>query len=147
MGFFSWLLVGSTVAGLGYKMVSNHKKDKARRAIKVKYNNGLSEEEFEEIVKKIAKKLKRVNSIEINNARIEGKVISQSGISDWYFIVDFNDWGYIDGTYIIESDNPDSEIPERFAKLVEEEIKKLYEEKKVNINNIIKKANEKENEY
>lgn len=147
MGFFSWLLVGSVVAGLGYNIVSKDKKDKARRSIEVKYNDELSKEEFEEIVNKIAKKLKRVNSIEINNARIEGKVISQSGISDWYFIVDFNDWGYIDGTYIIESDNSDSEIPDRFAKLVTEEIKKIYKEKKVNIDNIIRMANEKEDEY
>lgn len=147
MGFFSWLLAGGTVAGLGYKIVNKYKKDKARREIKVIYNNELSKEEFKEIVNKIAKRLKRVTSIEIYNARIYGKVISQSGISDWSFIVDFNDWGYIDGKYIVESDNFDSEIPERFAELVKEEINKLYKEKKVNINDIIKKANEKENEY
>lgn len=147
MGFFSWLLAGGTVAGIGYKVVNKYKKDKARREIKVIYNNELSEEEFKEIVNKIAKRLKRVTSIEIYNARIYGKVISQSGISDWSFIVDFNDWGYIDGKYIVESDNYDSEIPERFAELVKEEINKLYKEKEVNINDIIKKANEKENEY
>lgn len=146
MGFFSWLLAGGTVAGIGYKVVNKYKKDKARREIKVIYNNELSEE-FKEIVNKIAKRLKRVTSIEIYNARIYGKVISQSGISDWSFIVDFNDWGYIDGKYIVESDNSDSEIPERFAELVKEEINKLYKEKEVNINDIIKKANEKENEY
>ena len=42
MGFFSWLLAGGTVAGIGYKVVNKYKKDKARREIKVIYNNELS---------------------------------------------------------------------------------------------------------
>ena len=147
MGFFSKLLVGGIVTGLGCKLFSNYAKDKETRKIEVEYNNELSKKEFQEIVKRVAKKIKRINSVTIDNARIEGKVISQSGVSDWYFIADFNDWGYIDGRYIIESDNYDSEIPERFAELVKEEINKIYEEKNANINNVIKKADKKESEY
>ncbi len=49
---------------------------------------------------------------------VYGVVQSQSGISEWNFKLDFNDYGHITGTYWLSSDNDDSNIPERFGDLI-----------------------------
>lgn len=53
-------------------------------------------------------------------------VLSQSGISEWEFELDFNDYGKITGSYWIYSDNYDSMIPKALGNSIQEEINCLY---------------------
>lgn len=45
-------------------------------------------------------------------------VQSQSGISEWEFWVDFNDYGHITGRFWWHTDNSDSNIPEKFGDII-----------------------------
>lgn len=63
----------------------------------------------------------------MTNLNIEGPIVygtvrSQSGISDWSFTIDFNDFGRITGSYWLSSDNRDSEIPSTIAKRMKSDI-------------------------
>ncbi len=53
---------------------------------------------------------------------VYGIVESQSGLSEWSFTIDFNDYGHITGEYWITTDNDDSIIPERVAGRIREAI-------------------------
>ena len=53
-------------------------------------------------------------------------MLSQSGISEWDFELDFNDYGKITGTYWISSDNYDSMIPETLGNLIQKAISDVY---------------------
>ena len=46
---------------------------------------------------------------------VYGTVRTQSGLSEWDFKVDFNDYGHITGKYWLSSDNDDSNIPGHVA--------------------------------
>lgn len=85
----------------------------------------LSQKEFENIVIQNCKRIKRINNITVNGPIINGTVRSQSGISSWKFIIDFNDYGKITGRYWIFSNNKDSAIPTAIANMVKEHIEEL----------------------
>lgn len=87
------------------------------------FNEGISEEEFRLMAFRVANRIRRLNII-VDGPRIKGFVESQSGISTWEFIIDFNDYGHITGNWwITYRENIDSNIPNRFADLMENEIK------------------------
>ena len=60
--------------------------------------------------------------VAVDGPIVYGMVQSQSGISDWYFMLDFNDYGHITGTFRCTSDNEDSNIPTRLGSLIQDEI-------------------------
>lgn len=78
------------------------------------FDGGLSKSEFEALAYKASKNIKRL-SISVVGPIIYGTVKSQSGISEWHFKLDFNDYGHITGKYWASSDNGDSAIPKRLG--------------------------------
>lgn len=74
-----------------------------------------SSSEFEKLALGVAKQFKRIKNIIVWNAVVYATVESQTGLTDWGFTVDFNNWGHIDGTYWTYSDNDDSSIPKRYG--------------------------------
>ena len=90
--------------------------DKRRRETPCRFNNGISREQFAFIVRKSTKKLRRLSSLEIDGPIIYGTVRSNSGLSEWDFKIDFNDYGNITGNYWIKTENYDSSVPYHIAK-------------------------------
>lgn len=88
------------------------------------FNDGITESEFLLMAFRAANHIRRLNVV-VDGPRIQGVVESQSGISTWTFNIDFNDYGHITGKWwITYVENFDSNIPNRFAELMENEIRK-----------------------
>lgn len=90
-------------------------KETIRRNTICEFEDGISQDDFERIVRRTCKKIKRVSSVNINGPVIKGTVRTSSGISEWGFTIDFNDYGHITGKYWLSSENDDSSIPEIIA--------------------------------
>ena len=82
----------------------------------------LSQDQFNETVYSVTRRIKRIESTQIENGVIYCKVRSQSGISRWLFTVDFNDDGCVTGRYSAWRENTDSDIPWNVAKEISERI-------------------------
>lgn len=63
------------------------------------------------MVKYATRGIKRLNDIKIDEACVLGTVLSNSGLSEWKFKIDFNDRGEITGDYSLYCENEDSGIP------------------------------------
>lgn len=111
MGF----LFNALAVGLVLKTISDNRKEKEEELIRnrkaCRFDGRISEEVFREIAQKAGKGIKRIKTIVVSNAKVYGVVRSQSGISEWGFLIDFNDYGKLTGRYWLSSDNSDSEIP------------------------------------
>lgn len=124
-------ILGVAALGTGLLMLRNKNKEalaeeERRKNTVCKFDDEkLSQKEFENIVVQICKHIKRINNINVNGPIINGTVRSQSGISSWKFIIDFNDYGKITGRYWIFSNNKDSVIPTAIANMVKEHIEEL----------------------
>ena len=101
-------------------------------------NNGkdtpcFTEEEFKELVNSVWRSLrtKRIINVNVKKAIVTGSVVSQSGISDWSFRLDFNYYGELCGKYRIFSDNPDSNIPKHFGDAIGIEIQNTLTKKRL----------------
>ena len=120
-----------TLAGIGFvgfliKALKKERKAKAqaekRKNTPCAFNDGISQLEFNDMVEAAGKRIKRLTSLIPDGPVVYGTVESQSGISEWSFVIDFNDYGHITGEYWITSDNYDSEIPERVAEHIRKAI-------------------------
>lgn len=129
MGFFSYLFLGGlSLYGIHKIKESNEKtrqeeERKAQRESKRKscvynFDEGLSKEDFNEIVFSCTKKIKRIENVEINGLAICVTVSSVSGISSWDFVLDFNDYGKLTGKCYSKSENSDSDIPKKLNELI-----------------------------
>ena len=98
-------------------------KEKRRRNTPCSFLDGISEEEFQSIAIHSGKGIRRLTKITVKGPIVYGTVKSQSGISEWYFKIDFNDFGHLTGAYWLSSDNDDSSIPDRIAELIRAVIK------------------------
>lgn len=105
------------------EMERQRKLEEERRATPPSYDDGVTQEEFEQIVFKAKKGIRRIKSTIINGFVVSIEVKSQSGISIWEATIDFNDFGHLTGWYSIRSENDDSNIPEAFAREVLEGIR------------------------
>lgn len=74
--------------------------------------------EFCHIVKQSARYIKRVNILPIDDAIVYGTVRSNSGLSEWNFTIDFNDYGHLTGKYWLQSDNEESDVPRVIAEKI-----------------------------
>lgn len=115
MGFWSGLFAIGLTGYAIKKVRSSTQEEKQRKSIPCDFEDEITEEEFREIAKKCAYSVKRVKNVVFDGAIVYIGVRSQSGISDWYFSVDFNDYGHITGIYWLRSDNADSQIPKTIA--------------------------------
>ena len=118
MGVLSWIIGAGVVGGLIHKSNKKAREEAAeqerRRNTPCRFIDDFSESEFELMAINAAKHIKRL-CVSVEGPTIYGTVQSQSGISEWYFKVDFNDYGHITGRYWLSSDNSDSSIPEHYA--------------------------------
>lgn len=123
MGILGWI-VGLGIAGsILSKVKEAAAEEKRRKSIQCYFDDGITEEEFIEMVKQVEKKIKRIKKLKLDGAVVYGKVRSNSGISEWNFNVDFNDYGHLSGKYWIYSDNDDSDIPRYVAETLSSAIK------------------------
>ncbi len=145
MGFFSGLFLTGAAIGLTTMMAKNRRanekaskefeewekellrdmnrreeEDRKRRSIICKYDKIITRNVFEDIAFKCAKRIKRISDIKIGNGTVKATVSSQSGISEWEFVLDFNDYGKFTGSYWLERENFDSEIPERLGSMIQD---------------------------
>lgn len=96
--------------------------DRRRRETPCYFEDGITEEEFEKMALRIAKRIKRIKAIRVFGPVIIGTAWTQSGISTWNFRIDFNDFGHITGKYWISSGNKESNIPRSFAEQMREQL-------------------------
>ena len=120
-------IVGGSLLVKGIQSISEeneraYNEEQKRKSLTCLFNDGVSQEEFVEIVNAIVKTIKRV-TVSINGPVVTGTVRSQSGISTWKFQLDFNDYGHLTGRYWITNENKDSQIPESLAQQIQKRIK------------------------
>lgn len=96
----------------------------------------VTKDQFKSIAFQAIKKIKnRKIHIDVNAPFVYGTTESQSGLSEWSFTIDFNDYGEITGRYWLTSENDDSIIPKRIADIIKEEI------------NVLVQSNDEESDY
>lgn len=116
--------LGVGFAAAGVKKIKHSMEEEVKRKNTVcRFEDGISKEEFYVMVKRGGKGLRRVTSLYADGTMVYGTVRSQSGISDWCFRIDFNDYGSLTGAYWIYSDNHDSDIPKAVAHRIAQQIK------------------------
>ena len=111
---------------LNRRIAEEEAEQERRRNTPCRFEEGFSEADFEQMANRAARKIKRLEKVAVDGPIVYGMVQSQSGISDWYFMLDFNDYGHITGTYWCSSDNEDSNIPTRLGSLIQDEIDNYY---------------------
>lgn len=89
-----------------------------RKAMPCFFCDGMSQEDFEALAQTAAKRIKRIRTISVRGAKVYATVESQTGLSDWDFNVDFNNWGHITGTYWTYTENDDSSIPKHYGSIL-----------------------------
>ena len=86
------------------------------------FDGAISETDFQSIVKKAAKPIKRLKIMEIDGPIVHCSVRSTSGITTWKFTLDFNDYGKITGKCWSKIENKDSSIPDVFVEKIQDGI-------------------------
>lgn len=100
------------------------------------FEDKITEEDFNRIIKKVGKEIRRIASISANGAIVRVVYRSQSGITDYSFSVDFNDYGHVTGRYWLNDNDSDSNIPqvtaERISELITDHIEAFEEQEERN---------------
>lgn len=119
--------VAGAVLHASAKNVEQRKKENAeeerRKSAECIFDDGITQEEFEVIVKRAGKGIKRLSELKVDEMAVIGTVHSQSGITDWNFKIDFSDYGHLTGKFWMSTDNDDSEIPRTIAGRISDAIK------------------------
>ena len=116
-----WIAIG--VGALLLWVLLSPDEDKKRNETPCCFTDSLSQVDFETIVRKACKPVKRLKLLEIDGALVKCSVRTSSGISKWKFSLDFNDYGHLTGRYWLHSGNDKSTIPGNVASEISEEIK------------------------
>lgn len=125
MGLLDKLLTAGGVAAVGVLAGSafkNAQETSRRRNSPLCFDDGVTQSEFIEIAREIARRTPRVHDVSVTRMTATLSVRSSSGLTDWTADVDFNDYGHLTGTYWLESENTDSLIPKHFGDAVQREI-------------------------
>lgn len=125
MGILGWA-IGIGVAGKVIDIIRKDLKESEaaaaeearRRSTPCYFQDGISKTDFERLAKNVGKSIKRISSLSVDGPIVFGVVKSQSGISEWSFTIDYNDYGHITGKYWLSSENSDSNIPKRVADMI-----------------------------
>lgn len=122
MGIFLKALgIGLLVAGI--RGVRHDIKEEEERKETICYFDGkISKEEFYGMVKRSGKGIRRITGLYAKETIVYGIVRSQSGLSNWSFTIDFNDYGDLTGKCWISTDNNDSNIPKIVADRIAQQI-------------------------
>ena len=119
--------------------------EKRRQNTSFCYPDYLTQEQFEEIAKASIKPMKKkFANYGVVDGKFYGTVISQSGISEWDFVVDFNDFGKLTGEYWLQSENDDSTIPRRVAETIRYAICEILAENSSQPYSVVEKVYSKE---
>lgn len=102
-----------------------------REKMPCKFDEGITYHEFEQIAKNVAKQFQRIKEVTVGNGKIFCEVESLTGRSEWYFSVDFNNWGHIEGTYWWYTDNKDSNMCKAYGEQVQKEINQFSRNKNI----------------
>ena len=123
MGFLLKALgIGLAVAGVK-KIKHNIEEENRRKNTVCHFDEDISKEEFYVMVKRGKKGIRRITNLYAEGTMVYGTVRSQSGISDWRFRIDFNDYGKLTGAYWLSTDNDDSDIPKIVADRIAQQIR------------------------
>ncbi|MGM9592016.1 MAG: zinc ribbon domain-containing protein [Oscillospiraceae bacterium] len=123
MGFLLKAIgVGLAVASIN-KIKSNAEEENRRKNTVCHFDEGITKEEFYVMVKLGGKGIRRLTSLYADGTIAYGTVRSQSGLSEWCFKIDFNDYGHLTGKYWLKSENSDSSIPKIVADRIADQIK------------------------
>ena len=111
------LIGGAAAVGLGATIKAANKskqrrlqeqaEEERRRNTPCYFVDGISEKTFRRITKQTSKRFKRLKVTEIDGAVIYITYYSQSGLSDYDAVIDFNDYGHITGRYWLSNENDD----------------------------------------
>lgn len=91
------------------------REEEKRKSTKCDFSDGISIDEFRNIVKQSVRYMKRVTIFPINDPVVYGTVRTNSGLGTFNFTIDFNDYGHLTGKYWLQTDNEDSSVPEKVA--------------------------------
>lgn len=106
-----------------YNSVKTSKKEAQKKTIPCTFSDGISQQEFTLFAEQAGKTIKRIEKIIANGPIVIGIVKSNSGLSTWNFVIDFNDNGHLTGDYCILDQNSDSIIPTIVAQSIQTSIK------------------------
>lgn len=117
------------IGKIGADIRADIREEEERRATPCDFDgDDISADEFESIARKLAKRIRRIEEVDVYGPVACFTVRSQSGISTWDFSVDFNNWGHVTGWWKLYTDNTESSIPGVVARdmssLVEETIER-----------------------
>lgn len=105
--------VTAEYVGKGNKL--KQQREELRKNTECLFENNISYEVFCNLADSIKEPIERLH-IDVSGAFVTGKVTTISGIDEWEFKVDFNDFGKITGKYWwVYCENLDSKIPNIFA--------------------------------
>lgn len=91
--------------------------------------DGISQEEFDEIVHSVTRRIKRIKKCWTDGSLVICNVYSQSHISVWQFWIEFNDHGRLSGDWTHwHRENTQSDMVESVADQISEAIKTRYQE-------------------
>ncbi len=122
LGWIISAIVGSSILVNKY-VIKPAAEEQRRKNTPCNFVDGISQYEFNAIAKRAGEKIKRITEITTDGPIVYGTVQSQSGISEWHFKLDFNDYGHLTGTYWLYSDNNVSKIPGSVAEIISSAIK------------------------
>ena len=117
------LAIPRFIASTAEELKRKRELEKQRISTPPSYDDGVSEQEFLDIIEKVKNEFPRIKSASAIGLVVELEIKSQSGITIWNATVDFNDFGHLTGWSRIRKENSDSKIPDAFAREVSEAIK------------------------
>lgn len=91
----------------------NRRKEERQKNLPYAFNEGFTEEDFRTAVYKAKRRFKRITNVEWrtdNPLRVHFDVISQSGLTTWWFRLDFNNEGHFNEDCSWYRSNTDSEM-------------------------------------
>lgn len=89
--------------------------ERIRKNTPCHFSDGISKKQFEIIARRAGRHIRRLTNLSVDGPVVSGTVRTNSGLNEWYFEADFNDYGHITGRYWLSSDNDDSDIPKHIA--------------------------------
>ncbi|WP_317855810.1 hypothetical protein [Chakrabartyella piscis] len=135
------ILVGGVITFGINRLRKNAAEEKRRKETPCNFKDGFTKDEFYTMVQSAGKGSPRLKNLYANGPIVYGTVRSQSGLSVWDFSIDFNNYGTLDGSYWIQSENKDSSIPKYIADKIAKSIRE-YENDKDNSSISSSKYNE-----
>lgn len=100
--------------------------EERRRNTPIKNPPNCKQKDFEDIVIAQTKKIKRISEVKISGTDVHCTVESNTGLTQWNFSIDFNDYGNLLGTYWFTTTNENSLIPEITADRIQKALREVF---------------------